>query len=275
MNPPTMAEATARIDGEILAILLDWAGTTVDYGSRAPTAVFVEIFRRRGIAITVTEARGPMGRAKREHIAAITSLPRVAEAWNAVHGLAPTDTDVETMYDEFLPLQKETLARGSEMIPGVVEAIEACRRRGLKIGSTTGYTRELMEVVAPLAARAGYAPDVIICSDDVSVGRPAPWMNYHAAERLGVYPMSSIVVVDDTPVGIAAGRNAGCWTVAVSQTGNALGLSLDEVAALPADELNSRLKAIELEFLRAGAHFVIRSVADLPSLLPQSNAPFS
>lgn len=249
------------------AAIFDWAGTTVDYGSRAPTQVFVEIFRRKGIEITVAEARGPMGSAKRDHISTVVNLPRVSAQWSQRYGQAPTDADVQAMYDEFLPLQKQTLAEsGSDVIPGVPEAIADLRRRGVKIGSTTGYTRALMDVVAPIAARGGYSPDTLICSDDVLAGRPAPWMNYHAAERLGVYPLSSVVIVDDTPLGIAAGLAAGTWTIAISQTGNALGLSAAEVAALPTQELASQLDRIEQEFRTCGAHFVIRSVADLPKL---------
>lgn len=249
------------------AVIFDWAGTTVDYGSRAPTQVFVEIFRRKGIEITVAEARGPMGSAKRDHIATVVNLPRVSALWTKKYGQAPTDGDVQAMYDEFLPLQKQTLAEsGSYVIPGVPEAITELRRRGLKIGSTTGYTRALMDVVSPIAARGGYSPDTTICSDDVLAGRPAPWMNFHAAERLGVYPLSRVVVVDDTPLGIAAGLAAGAWTIAVSQTGNALGLSEAEVAALPAAELELQLAKIENEFLAGGAHVIIRSVAELPKL---------
>src|SRR5262245_12563345 len=158
---------------ELKAVIFDWAGTTVDYGSRAPTQVFVEIFRRRGVQITEAEARGPMGAAKRDHIAALVALPRIAAQWKAHCGRDPGQPDVTLMYEEFLPLQKETLARnGSDVIPGVPEAIEKLRQQGVKIGSTTGYTRELMEVVAPLAARGGYAPEVIVCSDDVPAGRP-------------------------------------------------------------------------------------------------------
>lgn len=254
------------------AVLLDWAGTTVDFGSRAPTKVFIEIFRQRGVDITAEEARGPMGRAKRDHIAAVAAVPRVKEAWTSQHGKPPVDADIQAMYDDFLPLQKETLGSGSDVIPGVAEAINDCRRMGLAIGSTTGYTRELMEVVAPIAAAGGYVPDVLICSDDVSAGRPAPWMNLHAAEQLGVYPLSSIVVVDDTPVGITAGLNAGCWTVAVSETGNALGLSAQEVAELDEQQLANRLSEIGRKFLEIGAHVVIRSVSELPELLRRINA---
>lgn len=254
---------------EFQAVLFDWAGTTVDYGSRAPARVFIEVFRNRGIDITEKEARGPMGLAKRDHIAAITDMPRVNQQWQQEHGRPPNAADVQAMYDDFLPLQKATLADHSDVIPGVPEAVAECRRRGMKIGSTTGYTRELMDVVVPLAAAAGYEPDVVVCSDDVTAGRPAPWMNFRAAERLGIYPMSRIVIVDDTPVGIEAGQHAGCTTVAVSKTGNALGLSLAEVDALSAQELESRLQSIEREFQAAGADYVLQSVAELPALLAE------
>jgi len=87
------------------AAIFDWAGTTVDYGSRAPTQVFVEILRRKGIEITVAEARGPMGSAKRDHIFTVVNLPRVSALWSQRYGHAPTDADVQAIYDEFLPLQ--------------------------------------------------------------------------------------------------------------------------------------------------------------------------
>jgi phosphonoacetaldehyde hydrolase len=251
---------------EFKAAIFDWAGTTVDYGSRAPTKVVRQIFSKRGIAITTAEARGPMGSGKRDHIAAIAALPQVKTQWQSLYDREPTAADVQDLYDEFLPLQKDELAsHGSEVIPGIPEAIADLRSRGLKIGATTGYTRELMAIVGPIAARGGYKPDVTICSDDVPAGRPAPWMNLRAAEHLGVYPLSSVLVIDDTPLGIAAARNAGALAVAVSQTGNALGLSLEEVAALPEEELKKQLASIHEQFMSAGAHFVVRSVAELPN----------
>jgi len=251
---------------KINAIILDWAGTTVDYGSLAPTRVFLDIFRQRGIEITVAEARGPMGRAKHEHIEMVANLPRVAERWNQVHGRRPTADDVTAMYHDFLPLQKQILAAGSDVIPGVPEAIRTLRDMGIKIGSTTGYTRELMEIVIPLAAAQGYQPDVVVCADEVRAGRPAPWMNLRVAEMLNVYPLDTIMIVDDTLVGIEAGRNAGMKTVGVTMSGNELGLTLDAAQQLPTAELNAQLETISGRFKEAGADFVIRSVTELPQL---------
>jgi phosphonoacetaldehyde hydrolase len=247
----------------VKGVVLDWAGTTIDHGSRAPAAVFQEIFRRRGVPITAAQARGPMGMAKREHIAAIMAVPEVDRAWRETHGCPPADADIDRMYAEFLPLQKSVLQDHCDMIPGVVPAIEELRRMDLKIGSSTGYTRELMEVVTAAAASQGYAPECVVCAEDAVRGRPAPYLIYEAARRLDVYPLWEIVIADDTPVGIAAGRNAGCWTIGVTRTGNCLGLSIEEVERLPVGE-RERLCAEAADQLRAaGAHVVIESVADI------------
>src|SRR5262249_18319626 len=205
--------------------VFDWAGTTVDHGSRAPAIVFQEIFRQRGVPISAAQARGPMGMAKRDHLAAIAALPEVARAWETLHGRPVSDAARDAMSAAFLPLQRETLRHHCDVIAGVPEAVARCREAGLKIGSSTGYTRELMEIVTASAAYQGYRPDCVLCAEDVPQGRPAPYLLYAAALKLQVYPLSAMVVVDDTPVGIAAGRNAGCWTVGVTRTGNSLGLS--------------------------------------------------
>jgi phosphonoacetaldehyde hydrolase len=68
-------------------------------------------------------------------------------------------------------------------------------------------------------------------------------------------------------VGIEAGRNAGAITVAIARTGNALGLSVADLQALPAEELERRLRLIREDFDAAGAHHVLDSVADLRSLV--------
>lgn len=254
----------------VRAVLLDWAGTTIDFGSRAPVQVFVEVFRQRGIGVSEAEARGPMGMAKDVHIATVLHLPRVAAEWERVHGRAPGPADVAAMYADFLPLQKQILAAHSVMIPGVVESVRQLEAGGIRIGSTTGYTRALMDVVIPLAAAAGYQPEAVVCADEVPAGRPAPDLNRKALQLLGLDDPAVAVAVDDTPVGIAAGLASGMRTIAVSATGNALGLSEQEFAALGETDRDQRLQEIESGFRKAGAQLVIRSVADLPAALRQA-----
>ena len=261
--------SVAPYRGKIKGLVADWAGTTIDFGSRAPASVFVEIFKRRGVTISQQEARGPMGMSKREHIAALIQLDSVAEQWKSEHGRLPDDSDIDAMYEQFLPLQKETLGNHCDMIPGAVETINRCRERGIAIGSSTGYTRELMDVVAPAAKEQGYAPDAILCADEVPNGRPAPWLIYLAAMKMNVYPMAAMVKIDDTTVGIEAGRNAGTWTVGISATGNQIGISQKEYEGLSADEKNGYLETARQQYEDAGAHFVIDSIANLLPILDE------
>jgi phosphonoacetaldehyde hydrolase len=251
----------------IQAVIFDWAGTLIDYGSRAPVAVVMEVFERSGVPITITQARGPMGMAKREHLAAVLAMPAVKEAWHQRYGRWPDQQDVDALYADFLPLQRSLLARHCDAIPGAVESLAFLADRQIAVGSTTGYTRELMEVVVPLAARQGIVPEVVVAADDVRSGRPKPWLIYEAMQQLERSPAWHCLVVDDTLVGLEAGMQAGCWTVGVSRSGNELGMSQTELERTEPSELTARLTAIERRFIDLGVDFVIASVADLPQVL--------
>ncbi len=255
--------------GPLRAVVLDWAGTTVDFGSRAPVLAVMEAFRRSEVPVTLEQARGPMGMAKRDHLRAMIEMPEVRNRWRQVHGRAPTSEDVDRLYAKFLPLQKEILGSNSQLIRGCLEAVDKCRSMGIAIGTSTGYTQELMDVLVPLARSQGFAPDAIVCASDVSPGRPAPWMCFENARRLGVYPMEAIVKVDDTTVGIEAGLNAGMWTVGIARSGNLVGLSEDELNKLLPEEQGKRVRAATEELFRCGAHFVIDTIAELPGALSQ------
>ena len=254
------------------ALVFDWAGTTIDHGCRAPFVVFVDIFRRQAIEISTEQAREPMGMAKREHIAAITRIPDVARRWKQQLGRDATSDDVDRLYNQFLPLLKEILSSHSDVMNGVCELVAECRRRGLRIGSSTGYTHELVDVFAEQVAAQGYKPDCVICAEDVHQGRPAPWMLFEAARRLNVYPMWHVVKIDDTEVGVEAGRNAGCWSIGVTRTGNEVGLSEPDLAALPDNRRRELIQAAGDRLVRAGAQFVVESVADLMPVLDQIEA---
>ena len=253
--------------GKIEAVVFDWAGTIVDHGSRAPMGVFVEVFKRFGVEISVAEARAPMGLPKWHHIQAVGQQPAVAERWRQAHGRDFTNADVDRIYEVFTPMNVEVVPQFADFIPGAIETVAALRARGLKIGSTTGYNRPIMDVLAPLAAKAGYVPDNLVCAGDLQEGRPSPLMMYRCFAELGIWSPAAVVKVDDSVPGIDEGLNAGTWTVGLSVSGNALGLSAAEVAALPPEEFARRRAAAARELAHGGAHYVIDSVADLLPVL--------
>jgi phosphonoacetaldehyde hydrolase len=253
--------------GQLKAVILDWAGTTVDFGSFAPTAVFIRLFESRGVPITIEQARRPMGLMKRDHLKAILSDPVVSQAWQQVHGGPHTDQDIQGMFADFVELQKACLAEYAEPIPGLFDAVDDFCSRNMKIGSTTGYTRDMMDILLPEAEKRGYCPDACVCPDDVPGGRPYPWMCYQNAILLQTFPMEAMVKIGDTLPDIEEGLNAGMWTIGVALTGNLLGLSQAEVKALPKETLQSRRKEIYARLYQAGAHFVVDSIGDVPVVL--------
>jgi len=256
-----------RYRGSLRAAILDWAGTTVDHGSLAPVRVLVDLFRSRGLKITDEEARLDMGLLKKDHIRSILKIGRVKSMWVDRYSRLPSDSDVEEIFEEFVPRQLQCLAEYSSLIPGVVEAVETMRSRGIRIGSTTGYTRPMLNLLLESAASQGYRPDCAVSPDDVGAGRPFPWMCYQNAIKLNVYPMEAFLKIGDTVCDVEEGLNAGMWTVAVVRTGNEIGLSEHAFFALPASEQCALVDAGRERLRRAGAHYVIDSIEEVRPVL--------
>jgi phosphonoacetaldehyde hydrolase len=249
--------------GPIEAVLLDWAGTTMDFGCVAPAVVFVEVFKRKRVPITMDEARAPMGAHKRVHIQRITELDSVRQRWRDAHGQLPSDDDVEVMFKEFVPLQLECLSAYSGLIPGTLEVVGELRARGIKIGSTTGYTTPMMEINLRDAERQGYKPDSTVCASDVPAGRPYPYMCLQNAINLGVTTVQACVKVDDTVPGIEEGLNAGMWTIGLAVSGNEVGLQRHEWEALPERDKGLKLERAYRRLRQSGAHYVVDAIADI------------
>ena len=258
--------------GKLKAVLLDWAGTTMDYGCFAPAVVFMEVYKRKGVEISIEEARAPMGAHKRVHIRQISQDENVARRWKSAHGREPDESDVEEMFCDFVPLQVACLADYAGLIPGTLEAVTEMRRRGLKIGSTTGYTGEMMAVLQSEAARRGYVPDSTVCATQVPAGRPHPYMCLQNAINLETYPMEAMVKIGDTLPDIEEGLNAGMWTIGLAKTGNELGMTEEQVAAVDPALLQARLAKAYRRMQQTGAHYVADGIGDVPPLLDDINA---
>lgn len=254
--------------GPIKMVIFDWSGTIFDYGCLAPTKVFVAIFKDKGIDITWEQARGPMGRYKKDHIRCLFEwYPSISKQWKEVQGRDWTEDDVEELYQNFIPKQLEVIHEHDDVIPGALEVVEQLRSKGVKIGGTTGFFKAAAELYQKIGKEKGYVPDQMFCSDDVPTSRPAPWMIYRNMEEENVYPPESVVKVDDSSVGMVAALNAGCWSVGLTRTGTAVGKSEEELSKLPKEEVKKLLAAAAEVHIRKGAHYVIESVKNLPSVI--------
>ena len=251
----------------VKAVVFDWAGTMVDFGSFAPMGVFVETFKQFGIEVSVEEARGPMGMPKRDHIAAMIRSDRIADAWTKAYDGPPSEADIDKVYDVFVPMNEKVAADYAGLVPGALETIDFLRAHSIKIGSTTGYTRSIMEHVLPVAAAQGYEPDNLVCSDDLPEGRPGPLGMYQCFVDLAVYPPSSVIKVDDTEPGILEGAAAGCLTVGVTLSGNEVGKTPEELSTMSEEEIAQLRDRAAKKLKDAGADYIIDTVADLPDFL--------
>ena len=285
------------MDG-LKAVILDWAGTTLDYGCMAPMVVFREVYAHKGVPISEKEARLPMGAHKRVHIQKIGQIPEVKQRWLEVHGVEQTEKDIDEMFEAFQPLQLPYLVEYSPLIPGTLETIAYSRDKGMKIGSTTGYTGEMMDILMREGLKQGYIPDSSVTATGhvtindlrfptpiyqdlgfkyskshigIPEGRPGPWMCTLNAMLLNVYPPHLCVKVDDTIPGIEEGVNAGMWTIGLAKSGNEIGKPLEEVEKMDKLELESKLDDVHIRMYKAGADFVVDTIADISPVLDEIN----
>ena len=256
---------------QLQAAILDWAGTVVDFGSFAPTQIFVEAFAEFDVQVSIEEARGPMGMGKWDHIRTLCDVPAIAERYRTVFGRTPTDDDVTAIYNRFMPLQIEKIAVHSALIPGALDTLTGLRNGGLKIGSCSGYPRVVMDKVVELAAQNGYVADHVVATDETPNGRPWPAQALANVIALGIDDVAACVKVDDTVPGILEGRRAGMWTVALVCSGNALGLTWEGYRALSAEKLESERQRIHALFAGSRPHYLIDTINELPEVIADIN----
>ena len=255
---------------KIDTIIFDWAGTLVDFGCMAPVQVFIEVFREMGIEITEAEAREPMGLSKRQHLKALLDQPRIKELWLEHCGEPPTNRDIDRLYQALEPKLLQLVLDYAQPIPGVLETLNTLNERGIKIGSTSGYSRQVLDKIIPFVKNQGLTINTSVAGDECKEGRPSPFMIFRNMEQLGTYHTDSIIKVGDTLADIEEGLNAGCWTVAVV-TGNEIGMSLSDWTTLSEEKREEKtLRAID-SFNKAGAHFIVKSLTNLPEIIDEIN----
>ncbi len=265
---------TRSYRGEVKAVILDWSGTTADAYVLAPAVVFVDVFKKHGVDISMPEARGPMGLRKDLHIKALTEEPEIRERWKAVHGKYPDQDDVDRMFADFVPMQLECLRQYTGLLPGVAETSQRLQKDyGVKLGSSTGFVRSMVDILEEDAKKQGYTPDASVAGDEVEHGaRPKPFMVYRNLDILDVHPIQSVIKVDDTVSGVGEALEAGCWGVGIARYSNYMNIdSLEQAESLSEAEIQRRLAQTREILRKAGAHYVIDEFSQLPEVVDDVN----
>jgi phosphonoacetaldehyde hydrolase len=245
---------------QVKAIIVDWAGTTVDFGCIGPAKAFVQVFRKHGIELSLEDVRRPMGLAKRDHLKTILEYPQVALKWESIYKRKATGGDIDFIYQDLESAMAIVSAEFARPINGTLELLDEMHRLGIKVGSTTGYMEPIMRNLIPAAAKFGFIPDCIVNSSDVHSGRPQPWMCYLNAQRMNIYPMQTMIKIGDTIADLEEGLNAGMWTICLTLSGNEIGLSQEEVESSSATEIKQKVNAAKIRFLNAGAHYTAEGI---------------
>lgn len=262
-----------RYKGKVQAVILDWSGTTADAYVVAPAVVFVEVFKRQKVEISMVEARGPMGLRKDLHIKALTEVDEIKERWKKIHGKYPEQSDVDRMFADFVPLQLDCLRKYTTLLPGVAEVTQRLQKQGIKIGSTTGFVRSMVDILEEDSAKQGYKPDASVAGDEVTSGaRPSPHMVYKNLDMLNITPIQSVVKVDDTASGVGEAVNAGCWGIGVTRYSNYMDVDTPEDGKkLSEDEIKKRVAKTKDILEKAGAHYILESIADIEPVIEDIN----
>jgi len=256
---------------KIECVILDWAGTAVDFGCFAPVNAFAKAFEEIAIGITAEEIRIPMGMAKIEHIRRLLRMERIGNAFKNIYRRDWNEDDVVKLNRSFEKYLFATLTSYTSPIPHVVDTVSLLRQQGIKIGSTTGYTRSMMDVVEISARSKGYYPDNCVTPDGLPKGRPAPFMIFRNMIDLNVQHADCVVKVGDTLEDIREGLNAKVWTIGVVIGSSELGLSETEINEIPERELDAKIAAVRRKMMEAGAHYVMDTMAELPEIIEQIN----
>ena len=221
----------------------------------------------------MAEARGPMGLRKDLHIKALTEVDEIKERWKNVHSKYPDQSDVDRMFADFVPLQLDCLRKYTTLLPGVAEVTQRLQKKGIKIGSTTGFLRAMVDILEEDAAKQGYKPDASVAGDEVINGaRPSPHMVFKNLDMLNITPIHSVIKVDDTVSGVGEAVNAGCWGVGVTRYSNYMDVDTPEDGEkLSDDEIAKRLAKTKDMLEKAGSHYVIDSIADIEPVVEDVN----
>ena len=263
--------------GRVKGLVLDWSGTTADEYVIAPAVVFVDVFKKFNVEISMTEAREPMGLRKDLHILELTKLPKIRERWNKAHGRYPDQGDVDRMFADFVPMQLDCLRKYTTLLPHVADVTQKFQKEGIKIGSSTGFVRSMVDILEEDAKKQGYTPDASVAGDEVANGaRPKPFMVYRNLDLMNVHPIQSVVKVDDTVSGVGEALEAGCWGVGIARYSNYMDMdTLEEAQSLPKDEIQRRLVKTRDILQKAGAHYVINTFDELPGVVEEINLRLS
>jgi phosphonatase-like hydrolase len=180
-------------------IIFDLAGTTVQDHGQIPQA-FTAALNIHGIQATPEQIKAVRGSSKRQAI--LSFIPEGPQRLNIA----------EEAYTSFRSnLSNRYTSEGVHEIPGAKATFCSLREQGIKIALNTGFDREITELLLGALEWDSKVVNAVVCGDDVTMGRPAPYLIFKAMEMTSTYSVQKVANVGDTTLDLLAGYNAGAW----------------------------------------------------------------
>ena len=193
----------------IKLVIFDLAGTIVEDRGEVLGA-FSTALEKHGVAHTTAELKEWKGASKQEVIRHF--VQRQA-------GPGANESTVAAVYGDFhRELERHYRGNGVLPIPGAAETFAWLHEHGILLATTSGFYREISELILELAGWRDIF-SARITSSDVTTGRPAPYMIFRAMEAAGSTSVREVINVGDTPLDLQAGTNAGVREVVGVLTG--------------------------------------------------------
>jgi len=194
-----LPSSSRAADAAIQLVVLDVGGTLIEDRGDV-VATLQSTMAKRGIVVSAPDIgpwRGAAKRAVVQHFVDLRSKKNDADR----------QALVDEIYRDFNAQLNETY-RTVPPIAGTEEAIRKLRENGYLLATTTGFDRE---IVVPIFRRLGWEKyfAAIVASNDVSRGRPSPYMLFHAMEMAQVDSVAAVMAVGDTPLDLQAANNGG------------------------------------------------------------------
>ena len=183
----------------IALVVFDMAGTTIEDSGQVPEA-FTTVLNKHGITIDDEALRAVRGASKRDAI----------RHFVAAHHRTNVDALTDKIYSEFGAYLAQLFNSGGvKPMPGAAATFDWLRSRDIKIALNTGLDRPTTDLIIEAVGWRNAVADAIVCGDEVALGRPAPYLIFHAMEATGVTGVDQVMCVGDTALDLQAGRNAG------------------------------------------------------------------
>jgi len=272
----------------IKACIFDLGGTIIDRYSLTPIIAFKNTFLNHKMILPNHLLLANMGMNKKDHIEHIVKHESIKNQWFKNKKKEIGDEEIEILYNDFKEIQKGYTVENMKIIPQTYRCITELRKRGIKIGVTTGSDKEQMDLVRDILERENIYLDNYVsstCLGPNSLGRPNPSMIIENMYKLDIDDPKRVIKIDDTRVGIKEGLNAGCWTVGVSRWSANMNVFTMEEANKIDNVLHSvtnnysdsyyqlaKKKITSKSILdRSGSHYVIETLSDLTKIVDEIN----